>query len=73
MTDILIRDVAEATVARIDRLATESGISRNELLRRWIDRDFRRTGEPTTRADLARFSELARDLTDPEVMHQAWA
>ena len=32
MSDILIRDVAESTVAEIDRRAGDLGVSRNEYL-----------------------------------------
>jgi hypothetical protein len=72
MSDILIRDVPEATVAEIDRRASDLGISRNEYLRRWLDRDIRPT-QKVTADDLRRFSRLADDLADPEVMRQAWS
>jgi len=41
MSDILIRDLPESTVAEIDRRASDLGISRNEYLRRWIDQAMR--------------------------------
>jgi len=41
MSDILIRDVPEHTVAEIDRRASENGVSRNEYLRHWLDREIR--------------------------------
>jgi hypothetical protein len=72
MSDILIRDVPEATVREIDRRASDLGISRNEYLRRWLDHGIR-PAHKVTADDLRRFSRLASDLTDPEVMRQAWS
>jgi hypothetical protein len=72
MSDILIRDVPEATVAEIDRRAGDLGLSRNEYLRRWLDHEVR-PARKVTADDLRRFSRLARDLADPEVMRQAWS
>ncbi|MFE9578331.1 ribbon-helix-helix protein, CopG family [Nocardia sp. NPDC006044] len=73
MTDILIRDVPDSTIAEIDRRAKDLGVSRSEFLRRWIARDFRSTAAPVTAADLDRLGRLARDLGDSEVMRQAWS
>jgi hypothetical protein len=72
MSDILIRDVPEPTVAEIDRRAAELGISRTEYLRRWLDSEMR-ASQPVTAEDLRRFGRLARDLADPDVMRQAWS
>jgi len=72
MSDILIRDVAESTVAEIDRRASDLGVSRNEYLRRWLDTEMR-TRQPVTAEDLRRFGRLARDLADPDVMREAWS
>jgi Ribbon-helix-helix protein, copG family len=72
MSDILIRDVPEATVAEIDRRARDLGVSRNEYLRRWLDGEMRAT-QPVTPEDLRRVGRLARDLADPEVMREAWS
>ena len=72
MSDILIRDVPDATVAEIDRRAGDLGVSRNEYLRRWLDNEMRAT-QPVTSEDLRRVSRLARDLTDPDVMQKAWS
>jgi len=72
MTDILIRDVPEATVIEIDRRARHVGISRNEFLRRWLYQGIR-PAEPVTADDLRRVSRLTGDLADPDVMHQAWS
>jgi hypothetical protein len=72
MSDILIRDVPESTVAEIDRRAGDLGVSRNEYLRRWLDTEMR-TAQPVTAEDLRRFSRLACDLADPDVMREAWS
>jgi hypothetical protein len=72
MSDILIRNVAESTVAEIDRRAGDLGISRNEYLRRWLDTEMRIV-QPVTAEDLRRFGRLACDLADPDVMREAWS
>jgi hypothetical protein len=72
MSDILIRDVPEATVAEIDRRASDLGVSRNEYLRRWLDSEIR-PAQQVTREDLRRLSQLASDLADPDVMREAWS
>jgi hypothetical protein len=72
MSDILIRDVPEHTVAEIDRRASETGVSRNEYLRHWLDREIR-PPVTVTDEDLDRLSSLASDVTDPEIMRQAWS
>ena len=72
MSDILIRDLAESTVAEIDRRAGDLGVSRNEYLRRWLDTEMRIV-QPVTAEDLRRFGRLARDLADPDVMRDAWS
>jgi hypothetical protein len=72
MSDILIRDVPEPTVAEIDRRASDLGISRTEYLRRWLDKEMRAT-QPVTPEDLRRVGRLARDLADPDVMRKAWS
>ena len=72
MSDILIRDVAESTVAEIDRRASDLGVSRNEYLRRWLDTEMRIV-QPVTAEDLRRFGRLARDLADPDVIREAWS
>ncbi len=72
MSDILIRDVPESTVAEIDRRASDLGISRNEYLRRWLDTGMRPVRQVTPE-DLRRLGRLARDLADPDVMREAWS
>lgn len=73
MMDILIRGISPAAVHRLDEQAAESGLSRNEFLRRKIEQD----GEipihrPITPADWARTAETYADLTDESVLQEAW-
>jgi predicted NUDIX family phosphoesterase len=72
MTDILIRDVPDRTIAEIDRRAGETGMSRNEYLRQWLDREIR-PQVSVTDEDLDRLSRLTADVNDPDVMRQAWS
>lgn len=72
MSDILIRDVPESTVAEIDRRARDLGVSRTEYMRRWLDQEMRST-QPVTPEDLRRVGRLAGDLADPDVMRKAWS
>ena len=73
MSDILIRDVAEATIAEIDRRAGEQGLSRAEYLRRHLDVEYHTGPAPSlTATDWRRFGGAAADLDDPAVMGDAW-
>ena len=71
MTDILIRNVDEATVARLDGEAARLGLSRSEYLRRHLDGLAHPRG-PATRADLRTSVELSAGVLDAELMRQAW-
>lgn len=73
MTDVLIRNVSEDDLARIDEQASRLGLSRNEYLRRRIVSDASRSGLTADRADLDRFSALSSDLLDDDVMRSAWS
>lgn len=72
MPDILIRNVSEAAIERIDQLAGELGISRNEYLRRQLEQTQRPDHRPTTVDDLKRSAAIFVDLGDPDVMDGAW-
>ena len=72
MSDILIRDVPEATVLEIDRRAGKLGISRNEYLRRWLNQAVDPVISVTV-DDLQRVGQLVSDLAEPEVMREAWS
>jgi hypothetical protein len=71
--DVLIRDVPDGVVAVIDSRAAQLGMSRNEYLRRRLSQDAQRSGSPVGVEDLRRFEELFGDLSDLEVMDQAWS
>ena len=74
MSDILIRDVSEATIAEIDRRAHEQGLSRAEYLRRRLDSEFHTASATSlTAADWRRLRDIATDLDDPDVMAKAWS
>jgi plasmid stability protein len=73
MPDVLIRDVPDGVVAAIDARAAQLGMSCNEYLRRRLSQDAQRSGSPVVVEDLRQFEELFGDLSDPEVMDQAWS
>jgi negative regulator of replication initiation len=72
MPDVLIRDVPDDILAAIESHAAKLGLSRNEYLRRLLAQDALRTSTPVTMKDLRWFAGTFSDLTDPEVMQQAW-
>ncbi|HET6479776.1 MAG TPA: hypothetical protein VFG35_07020 [Actinoplanes sp.] len=74
MANILIRDLSQEAVDRIDAAAANLGLSRNEYLRRKFEEG---TTTPTTERavsaeDWQRSAEVFADLTDPTVMDAAW-
>lgn len=73
MSDVLIRDVPDGVLAAVEAHAARLGLSRNEYLRRQLAQDAARSVAPVTLDDLSWFSATFSDLTDPEVMRQAWA
>lgn len=74
MTDVLIRDVPEDVIAAVDAKARRLGLSRTEYLRRQLLQTATSSEEPgtVTTEDLRRFGDTFADLSDPEVMRQAW-
>ncbi|MGD0686399.1 MAG: ribbon-helix-helix protein, CopG family [Streptosporangiaceae bacterium] len=72
MSDVLIRDVPDDILAAIESHAARLGLSRNEYLRRQLAQDALRSTTPVTMNDLRWFADTFSDLTDPEVMQQAW-
>lgn len=73
MTDVLIRGLSEAAVARIDADAAAQGLSRNEYLRRRFEAERSRSASGRlTIEDLHRAAEAAMDLNDPATMDAAW-
>ncbi|MGH3550642.1 MAG: type II toxin-antitoxin system VapB family antitoxin [Pseudonocardiaceae bacterium] len=73
MPDVVIRDVPDGVVAAIDSRAAQLGMSRNEYLRRRLSQDVQRCGSRVDIEDLRQFEALFGDLSDPEVMAQAWS
>ena len=73
MTDVLIRNVDESTLRRIDLAAERLGLSRTEYLRRAVTRLGRGTERSTTVDDLHVFGDRFADLTDADVMNEAWS
>lgn len=73
MTDVLIRNVPDDDLARIDEQAARLGLSRSEYLRRRIRQDAARDEAHLTVADLQRAATLSQDLLDDSVMRHAWS
>lgn len=73
MTDVLIRNVDDETLRRIDAEAERHGLSRNEYLRREVVRLAQRGPRPATRDDLTRSVAALADLGDDDVMRDAWS
>lgn len=73
MTDVLIRNVDDETLRRIDADAKRLGLSRTEYLRRAVERLGQGVPRKTTVEDLERFAERFADLEDEAVMEGAWS
>jgi hypothetical protein len=75
LSDVLIRGLSDAAVARIDADAAARGLSRQEYLRRRFERESA-VGPSSQRTltidDLRRAEAAAADLDDPGVMESAW-
>lgn len=73
MPNILIRDLSQQAVDRIDAEAANLGLSRNEYLRRRFEQGATPSDGPTVSAqDWKRSAETFADLADPAVMQSAW-
>lgn len=74
MTDVLIRNVPDDDLQRIDEKARRLGLSRNDYLRRQIAQDAaRELGDGSATVDVFfRFADLAADLADDDAMRDAW-
>ncbi|GAB3813247.1 type II toxin-antitoxin system VapB family antitoxin [Micromonospora zhanjiangensis] len=73
MPNILIRDLSQDAVDRIDAAAANLGLSRNEYLRRRFEENISSAGDRTvTDEDWQRSAEVFADLADPAVMEAAW-
>lgn len=70
MPDLLIRDLSEADLRRLESRARALGLSRSEYVRRRLRQD---TGaRDLTLVDLELFAEAHGDLADQQVMSSAW-
>jgi hypothetical protein len=73
MPNILIRDLSQEAIDRIDAAAANLGLSRNEYLRRKFEEGTGPTGGRTVTAeDWQRSADAFADLADPTVMDAAW-
>jgi hypothetical protein len=72
MPNILIRDLSQDAVDRIDAAATNLGPSRNEYLRRSFEQSVGPGARTVTAEDWKRSAETFADLADPDVMECAW-
>lgn len=71
MVNILVRDLGDDVIERLDQLAADLGLSRNEFLKRQMTILARERGR-VTKEGLKRLSYLARDALDEEIMRGAW-
>ncbi len=74
MPNILIRDLSQEAVDRIDAAAANLGVSRNEYLRRKFEENIAPAsgGRTVTAEDWQRSAAVFADLGDPTVMEAAW-
>jgi plasmid stability protein len=69
VTDVLIRNLPDDVLERIDARAARLGLSRNEFLRREIAQVAGRDSGSLRSEDFAKFADLA----DDEIMRGSWA
>ena len=74
MPNILIRDLSQDAVERIDAAAANLGLSRNEYLRRTLEENPSPAagGRTITAEDWQRSAEVFADLADHTIMDAAW-
>ena len=73
MPNILVRDLSQEAIDRIDAAAANLGLSRNEYLRRKFEENLSPAFDRTVTADdWQRSAEVFADLADPTVMDAAW-
>ena len=64
--------ILAALIAALDAHAGRLGLYRSEYVRRRLAQDAVTPGSPVSVQDLARFADVFADLSDPDVMSQAW-
>lgn len=69
MADVVIRNLDDDDLARLDEQAARAGLSRNEFILRHLRQAARREAAELTPADFEKFAALA----DEDVMRQAWS
>ena len=72
MADVLIRDVPDAVLARIDAHAARLGISRVEYIRRRLAADAATASAQVSVHDLCEFADRFADLASDRVIGAAW-
>lgn len=72
MADVLVRDVPDTVLAALDARASRMGLSRTEYLRRRLTQEASITATSVGLDELRHFGEVFSDLSDPDVMAQAW-
>jgi len=72
MSDLLIRDVPDDVIARLDAQAQRLGISRVEYVRRQLAATPAASQRSITPEDMERFAQNCAGLADEELMRKAW-
>jgi hypothetical protein len=72
VSDLLIRDVPDDVIARLDAAAERLGLSRVEYVRRQLAQTPTTVYRPITQADMQRFATNCAGLADEELMKKAW-
>jgi hypothetical protein len=72
VADVLIRDVPDHVLEKLEADARRVGLSRTEYLRRALARTAAAVGGKVTTEDLSWFAGTFEDLADPDLMHRAW-
>jgi hypothetical protein len=70
--DIVIRGVPANVIVALDARAARLGLTRGEYVRRRLAQDATGDDSPVSAAHFARFAEIFGDLSDPDVLSQAW-
>ena len=70
--DIVIRGVPASVIVALDARAARLGLSRGEYVRRRLAQDATSDDSPVSTAHFARFAEIFGDLSDLDVLSQAW-
>jgi hypothetical protein len=72
VSDVLICDIPDDVLARIDAHAEQLGLSRVEYIRRRLAQDARTARIAVCRDDLQRFGAAVTALADEDLMREAW-